>query len=217
MHENVKAIGRSIDGYARWALSRVNDGVVPFRVGRFVNSRDRPALTARTFYEVQQLTTILDENDVHPESILEIGSGYGRLSPWLAERCDRYAGVEPNDGGRERAKELLPSLKFYDERAQSLPFDDDSFELVVSWTVLQHIPPTELPDAVSEIERVLMPEGQMLLAEKTHGENTAIVHPRSPSTYENEFDRLTLKDYQERVLEPEEPDNCHVMLFKHSG
>lgn len=49
------------------------------------------------------------------------------------------------------------NLDLYEHKAETLPFADNSFDLVVSHEVLEHI--ADIPQAISEIKRVLKPGG----------------------------------------------------------
>ena len=55
-----------------------------------------------------------------------------------------------------------PSGAYHLANAEQLPFDDDSFDLVVSYVTLCDIP--DFRAAISEIARVLLPGGMLLLA-----------------------------------------------------
>jgi SAM-dependent methyltransferase len=48
--------------------------------------------------------------------------------------------------------------------AAALPFPDESFDTVVCWEVLEHIPPDSEPTAFREIHRVLRPGGVLYLS-----------------------------------------------------
>jgi len=49
---------------------------------------------------------------------------------------------------------------------QKLPFPDSYFYLVVSWTVLIHIPPNEMQDALAELKRVSRPDAVIIATER---------------------------------------------------
>jgi ubiquinone/menaquinone biosynthesis C-methylase UbiE len=51
--------------------------------------------------------------------------------------------------------------------ATDLPFPDGQFDLVTTWTVLQHLPPDRIGVACKELCRVLGPAGTLLLCEET--------------------------------------------------
>ncbi|HET7729236.1 MAG TPA: class I SAM-dependent methyltransferase [Usitatibacter sp.] len=102
--------------------------------------------------------------------ILDVGCGDGITDLSLALRtgCRELVGVDPFRG-YERLREVMvenhlppdafpPNLRFMAESANSLPFADDSFDVVVSWGSLEHIA-GGYDRALAEIRRVLRPEG----------------------------------------------------------
>lgn len=44
---------------------------------------NRPSFAARNYYEISNILTILSDFDIQPSTAIEVGSGYGRLSPWI--------------------------------------------------------------------------------------------------------------------------------------
>jgi ubiquinone/menaquinone biosynthesis C-methylase UbiE len=88
--------------------------------------------------------------------ILDIGCGTGLFGEFLGKEIwgvDSSPGMLSHAGGRVRAMCA---------DACDLPFDDDSFDWVVSFTVLQNIPRAEL--AIDEVVRVLRPSGSCILS-----------------------------------------------------
>jgi pseudaminic acid biosynthesis-associated methylase len=87
---------------------------------------------------------------------LEVGCNVG-LQLRLLERANpglELHGVEPQAYALERARELSPHLTFHRGDAFALPFDDGSFDLVLTHGVLIHIHPDDLDRALREINRV---------------------------------------------------------------
>jgi hypothetical protein len=78
--------------------------------------------------------------------------------------------------------------------AQSLPFPDQSFELVVTWTVLQHIWPERIDRATAELMRMLSSDATVLLCEATRHPNGTCGHTwdRTVSDYEQLLSPLRL-------------------------
>jgi SAM-dependent methyltransferase len=67
-----------------------------------------------------------------------------------------------------------------------LPFEDESFDLVVCNDVLQHVPEGELDESISELRRVTAPGGAVLV--RTNGART---HRRERDDW-RAFDRSSL-------------------------
>lgn len=88
---------------------------------------------------------------------LDLGCGDGRTSGiWLRERARSYVGVDISKPGVARARALGLDARHI-ETASELPFADDSFDVVVSIEVLEHLFEPHL--AADEMLRVLRPGG----------------------------------------------------------
>jgi len=122
-----------------------------------------PHFSARLYREVKLLNEAIAS--YHAKRSLEIGCGYGRLTPWIAEHSQQHYAIEPESVLLNDAKKLYPDIHFYQARVQKMPFPDSYFDLCVSWTVLQHILPKELTKTVTEIKRVCTREAIIILAE----------------------------------------------------
>lgn len=88
--------------------------------------------------------------------VLEIGCGAGHLTRRLAEREVDITGIDANPS----AAELAASSRVRTMRAESLEFEDDSFDAIVSVHAIEHIPALEA--AFVEMARVLRPGGDAL-------------------------------------------------------
>jgi SAM-dependent methyltransferase len=95
------------------------------------------------------------------QKYLEVGCGNGTLCKHMAReyRMDvTGADVAPDQIERaQKDAEYMPNLRFMVLDATELPFDDASFNIVLSSGVMHHI--REWPDAIEEIARVLRPGG----------------------------------------------------------
>jgi len=105
--------------------------------------------------------------------VLEIGSGYGfGLCHMLKSGIDAM-GVEPGnstafDGRYDEALELLrangvqaPETRLLPFPGEHLPFEDNTFDLVLSITVMEHV--QDIGECVREALRVVRPGGSVIL------------------------------------------------------
>lgn len=100
---------------------------------------------------------------------LEIGIGTGRNLDFYPKEVDGLIGLDANPGmlrqlERKRSRFAI-SLELLSGSAENLPFADDSFDTVVSTHVLCSV--GNRPKALSEILRVLRPDGRLVFLE--HG------------------------------------------------
>jgi SAM-dependent methyltransferase len=108
----------------------------------------------------------LDGAPVRPrrsERAVEIGSGLGRNCLALAERFEQVVGLDVSPEMVARARELVPDrqISFITGDGASLrPLADSSVDLVLSFTVFQHIPRADVIEGyLRDAARVLRPGG----------------------------------------------------------
>lgn len=104
--------------------------------------------------------------DIDGKRILDYGSGYGGRGVWLAERAAFVEGVEirqpvvdiSNDFAKDRG---VQNIRFSLGAEESIQFDDDAFDTIVSFDVLEHV---QRPDMIlREMYRVAKPGGKLVL------------------------------------------------------
>jgi len=93
--------------------------------------------------------------DLGFESCLEVGCNVGANLQWLAELLGtgNIAGVDVNPGALEVLRDRLPGIEARVGTGASLPFDDESFDLVFTAGVLIHIARDDLEAVMREIVR----------------------------------------------------------------
>ena len=114
--------------------------------------------------------------------ILDAGSGYGLYALTLAERG--YS-VDAIDLEQERTDALVarkkerPSLdrrvKTYTGSITDLPFQNGSYDLIICSDVIEHI--KDDAKAVSELARVLAPDGTMIITVPYHSKYNERIYP----------------------------------------
>jgi ubiquinone/menaquinone biosynthesis C-methylase UbiE len=96
----------------------------------------------------------------------DIGSGTGRLAPYLASRGLLPSGVDLSPRMVEVARRDYPDFTFQVGDLRSLPFDDASLAGIVCWYSLIFLAPAERERAFSELARVVQPGGYLTTAFK---------------------------------------------------
>lgn len=126
-------------------------------------------------YSVDQLPLQQDElellNRLVPLSgqrIIELGCGNAKLARELLQRFPacHVTGLEVD--AIQQAKNLVQpqtGLDFLSAGAQDIPFSAASFDLALMLKSLHHVPLPLLPQALSEVARVLKPGGYLYVSE----------------------------------------------------
>jgi SAM-dependent methyltransferase len=86
------------------------------------------------------------------------------LYPVLSAAAVQLVGMDVSAGIAEAAARRHPALEVHTADVRSLPFEDESFDVVVSISTLDHFDDkADIPRALAEIARVLRPGGRLLL------------------------------------------------------
>lgn len=105
------------------------------------------------------------------QRVLDVGCGTGSLLIMAAERHPKaeFLGLDPDPHilSRARAKARLAGaeISFVPGLATDLPFEDSSFDRMLSTLVFHHLGPEALTEATAEISRILRPGGELHLAD----------------------------------------------------
>lgn len=90
------------------------------------------------------------------DRVLEVGCGQGHLTRRLAQRGVDIVGIDANP----HAPAVADTDRVLHMHAEKLEFDDNSFDAIVSFHAIEHIPPLE--EALKEMARVLRAGGRAL-------------------------------------------------------
>lgn len=98
------------------------------------------------------------------ERMLDVGCGYGGLAGFLGTELGitDLHGVDIDDSVLPEARSKGVQVKRVDVESEALPYEDESFDLVVSLGMLDYLPTFDR--VVREIHRVLRPEGHALVS-----------------------------------------------------
>jgi ubiquinone/menaquinone biosynthesis C-methylase UbiE len=100
-------------------------------------------------------------------SVLEIGGGTGANLPFYGEDIEELVITEPEEQMARRLERKLAGyslpIRVVGARAEELPFEEESFDFVVSTLVLCTV--DDQARALGEIHRVLKPSGRLVFLE----------------------------------------------------
>jgi len=109
-------------------------------------------------------------------SVLELGAGTGLNLAHYPKGLDRLALAEPEPNMaerlRRRAARLGRQVEIVRAPGEMLPFDDDSFDTVVSTLVLCTV--SDPGRTLAEVRRVLRPGGSLLFLEHVRSEDPGL-------------------------------------------
>jgi sarcosine/dimethylglycine N-methyltransferase len=145
-------------------------------IGLYKNQQDdiRTASKRTVMYMAEAVNKSSCKNKV--KKVLDIGSGYGGAARYLAAEygwnvtCLNLSEVENNRNREKNKKCHLDHLITVREGSfESLPFEDNSFDLVWSEDALLHSGNKE--QVFQEVKRVLRPEGEFIFTDPMQSDN----------------------------------------------
>ena len=106
------------------------------------------------------------------EKVLDVGCGTGTLALIAKERVGetgRVSGIDPSaqllTGAKHKAKRTGLQIDFQRGGIEQLPFPNQSFDVVLNTFVMHHLPDDLKRQGLTEIVRVLKPEGRLLIVD----------------------------------------------------
>ncbi|GAC1391956.1 MAG: hypothetical protein NVSMB46_06380 [Candidatus Saccharimonadales bacterium] len=117
----------------------------------------------------RQITSInfVNDQDIKGKKVLDIGCGFGwSIHNFLGRGVKDITGIEISKKDLEPAFKNINSnrVKLIEASAIKLPFEDASFDTVVCWEVIEHIPKHSEQLMFDEVYRVLKPKGNFYLS-----------------------------------------------------
>jgi cyclopropane fatty-acyl-phospholipid synthase-like methyltransferase len=105
-----------------------------------------------------ELLTLLPERP----DVLELGSGAGVRSTRILSRRARLVGVDISAEQVRRARERVPAARFLHANLTELELEPASFDAVVAFYVLNHVPREKLGELLRRSAEWLRPGGYLL-------------------------------------------------------
>lgn len=109
----------------------------------------------------------VNDADVKNKTVLDIGCGYGWCElNFLRKGVKKIVGIEITEADLATVKKSIHDKRaaFKVSGAIDLPFADNSFDTVVCWEVIEHIPKNTEQVMFQEIRRVLKKNGVLYLS-----------------------------------------------------
>lgn len=95
---------------------------------------------------------------------LDVGCGTGVLAERLAEAGYHMVGVDPSQGMLDILEARTQLVRAVCASGTSLPFDDSSFDLVITVAAMHHIAePDDVKQTLAEMVRVVKPSGRLVV------------------------------------------------------
>ncbi len=198
----------------------------PYEMEYVVDTNDA-AYAVRNYLEQKDLRCYISlAHNMHPVMrAAEFGCGFGRMVQVLTEFAPEVIGIEREALMVEEAGKLIPDVTFHqaDDLANA-PIDNNSLDLVTTFTFLQHLVDTQAKRVIQEIKRCLHPKGHVLICEETdQGHISGDINDplgqctigRPVNRYEALFSPLKLRFTAPRRIEPgyKRADTGTYMLF----
>ena len=108
------------------------------------------------------------------DNILDAGTGIGFFLPTLSRAAKNVWALDYADHTLRYAKALCKKLKvrnvsFIQGDLPKLPFPAKKFDVIVALSILEHIPPKQLPIVIGHFKRVLKPGGYLIAGYPNEG------------------------------------------------
>lgn len=118
----------------------------------------------------QYILNDFPEETIEDKTILDLGCGDGGKTVYCAlNGANKVVGIDPNEEKVLLANELsiekgcAKKIEFICASGNSIPYNDKTFDLIISSSVMEHISPDDLPRIFNECYRVLKPGGKFLI------------------------------------------------------
>lgn len=103
--------------------------------------------------------------DGRKPELLDVGCGVGLLHPYLSGAFSAISGADVSQKSIEQARGRNPGNRYLAYGGDRLPFEDDSFDVVLAVCVLHHVPVADWMRFLGELHRVARPGGLVALIE----------------------------------------------------
>ena len=146
--------------------------------------------------------TLFAKEFVFGKEVLEIGCGTGYGANHLSGSASSIVAIDIREGGISYCQDKYgkDNLVFLEADGLKLPFKDNSFDIALSFQVVEHIEPKSVLNYLTEIKRVLKKEGTFILS--TPNKRLRLLpfqKPRNPE-HRKEYGHNELKNLLSKVF-----------------
>lgn len=111
-----------------------------------------------------EIVNALDDLEINPKRVLEIGCSNGlRLNNYHLHFNAKCFGIDPSSAAIASGQQEFPDLTLQVGTAESLPFENDAFDLIVFGFCLYLCDRNDLFQIASEADRCLNDKGHMVV------------------------------------------------------
>lgn len=143
-----------------WNPESKVDAIVSYLVGATSGSGYANLIGKLTAYPIPDIPIGYGNGEL----LLDVGSSWGRWSVSAARKGWRVVGIDPSLGAILAAKRAFSrlglKLAFVCGDARFMPFRDDTFRCIFSYSVIQHFSESDAEMAAAEVGRVLRHGGR---------------------------------------------------------
>ena len=163
---------------------------------------------------------IFAANFVKDKIVLDAACGTGYGSNYLSNYANLVYGIDINQDVIENNKEIYKkeNLFFINGSIYQLPFDDNIFDVIVSFETVEHV--NDGNKVLSEFKRVLKPEGILIIStpNKQISIEKSIINPFHKHEYfEDEFKELINKFFSNVIINYQSNCFSNVIYNKNSN
>jgi len=169
--------------------------------------------------DIQSIHSFIDDvRKCDFKSFLEVGAGNGRLIGSLSKKLRKreFASIDINPYLSEYVSTKYQRVDSYVGDVIKLPFDNDTFDLVYTYQVLQHVPPSDVNTALHEMIRVCKKEVWIMEGhdpEYSHCMNGFMRKGTDGGTFVYRFDEM-VSCYETSIPSSEKLKDMGVKLYK---
>jgi ubiquinone/menaquinone biosynthesis C-methylase UbiE len=167
--------------------TQILDNYIKFNYGGFKEDSRIPQVLAATHSQVRTIEQIVNKTEIEIRNGVDLGCGYGRLTPWISDLCETQFALDANMKGLRKINENYENIRTISANTQCLPLHSDCFDFIFTGTVLQHMNEDQVKKTINEMKRISINNSMIIINERTQGPITNKHWPRKKEEYDELF------------------------------